>query len=103
MKLAKVIGTVVCSQKVKNLEGLKILLIQPLDGQLMPAGDAVAAIDTVQAGEGDLVYFTLARESTLALPYPSVPVDAAITGLVDQVHLDASGIANRTNIFEEDK
>jgi ethanolamine utilization protein EutN len=85
MKLARVIGTVVATRKDKSLDDLKILMIQPLDEKLESSGEPAAAIDTVQAGYGDLVYYTLARESSLALPEPFAPVDAAITGIVDQV------------------
>jgi ethanolamine utilization protein EutN len=88
MKLAKVIGTVVATRKVPAIDGLKILMIQPLNEKKENAGGPVAAIDTVQAGEGDLVYYTLAKESSLALPDSFAPVDAAITGIVDQVNVD---------------
>jgi ethanolamine utilization protein EutN len=99
MKLAKVIGTVVATRKSPTLEGQTILLIQPLDKHLQPAGAALAAVDTVQAGPGEIVYYTLAREAALALPEPNSPVDAAITGIVDQVDLDDQGIAGRERIF----
>lgn len=99
MRLAKVIGTVVATQKVDSIKDLKILMIQPLDEKLQNSGEAVAAIDTVQAGYGDLVYYTLARESTLALPESFAPVDAAITGIVDQVNVEDKGISDEKNIF----
>jgi ethanolamine utilization protein EutN len=100
MRLAKVIGTVVATQKVDSIKNLKILMIQPLDEKLQNSGEAVAAIDTVQAGYGDLVYYTLARESTLALPDPFAPVDASITGIVDQVNVEDIGIKDKQDIFE---
>ncbi len=100
MKLAKVTGTVVATTKVESIRDLKILMIQPLNEKLEPAGDQVAAIDTVQAGYGDLVYFTLAREASLALPEPFSPVDAAITGIVDQVNVEDNGIHNKETIFK---
>ncbi len=99
MKLAKVTGTVVSTQKVDSIRNLKILMIQPLNEKLEPAGGQVAAIDTVQAGPGDLVYYTLSREASLALPDPFAPVDAAITGIVDQVNVEDKGIHNKETIF----
>ncbi len=102
MKLAKVTGTVVATKKVDSIRDLKILMIQPLNEKLEPAGGPVAAIDTVQAGYGDLVYYTLSREASLALPQPFSPVDAAITGIVDQVNVEDIGISNRKNIFEKE-
>lgn len=99
MKLARVIGTVVATQKHRSLREMKMLMIQPLDKFLRPAGAAIAAVDTVQAGPGEIVYYTLAREAALALPDANAPVDAAITGIVDQVHLEDRGIAGRERIF----
>ncbi len=87
MKLARVIGTVVATIKDPSIDGLKILMIQPLNEKLENAGEPIAAIDVVQAGPRDLVYYTLARESALALPNTNAPVDAAITGIVDMVNL----------------
>ena len=102
MKLARVIGTVVTTKKVESIRDLKILVIQPLDEKLNRSGTPVAAIDTVQAGQGELVYYTLAREASLALPQPFAPVDASITGIVDQVHIEDVGIPDKGKIFEEE-
>jgi ethanolamine utilization protein EutN len=77
-------------------------MIQPLDEKLESSGEPAAAIDTVQAGVGDLVYYTLAREASLALPEPFAPVDAAITGIVDQVNVEDKGIMDKEKIFEEE-
>jgi ethanolamine utilization protein EutN len=103
MKLAKVIGTVVATKKDDNIRDLKILMVQPLDERLNNTGEPTAAIDTVQAGYGDLVYITLARESSMALPEPFAPVDAAITGIVDQVNIEDLGIKNKDKIFKMDE
>lgn len=88
MQLAKVIGTVVATQKMAGIEGLKILMIQPVTEDLKPTGGAIAAIDTVQAGPNDLVYWITAREAALALPNPDVAIDAAIIGIVDDVNIE---------------
>jgi ethanolamine utilization protein EutN len=77
-------------------------MIQPLDEKLKNAGEPVAAIDTVQAGYGDLVYYIIAREASLALPDPFSPVDATITGIVDQVNLEDVGIKDKKEIFTKD-
>jgi len=101
MKLARVIGTIVATQKVPAINNLKILVIQPLDDDERPVGGPIAAIDTAQAGPDDLVYWTMARESSLALPEPFAPVDAAITGIVDQINQEDVGITDKEKIFEE--
>jgi ethanolamine utilization protein EutN len=95
MQLARVIGTVVATVKTPGLQGVKLLLIQPLDRQLQPVGSQLVAADAVHmAGPGELVYFVAAREASQAMPDPFVPVDHAIVGIVDAVALlagDAPG------------
>ena len=85
MYLGIVTGTVVAERKASGLEGKKILLVQPVDQNSKPLGDIQAAIDTVQAGVGDLVYLVGSREAALACDPWFVPVDAAIVGIVDGV------------------
>jgi ethanolamine utilization protein EutN len=85
MYLGIVTGTVVAERKASGLEGKKILLVQPVDENSKPLGDVQAAIDTVQAGVGDLVYLVGSREAALACDPSFVPVDAAIVGIVDGV------------------
>ncbi|MSP16213.1 MAG: ethanolamine utilization protein EutN [Myxococcales bacterium] len=89
MYLGKVIGTVVASHKYAGLTGVKLLVVEPLDHHQKPAGDAHVAVDaTFQAGPNDLVTLVGSREAALALPETFVPVDAAIVGIVDQVHVE---------------
>ena len=86
MHLARVIGTVVASQKYKGLAGIKLLIVQPLDKQQQPSGEPIVAADaTAQAGPGELVFFIASREAALTLPVTFVPIDHAIVGLVDDV------------------
>jgi len=86
MQLGEVIGTVVATVKYPGLEGVRLLIVQPLDRDRRPAGRPVVAADGVHmAGPGDMVYFIGIREAALALPVPFVPVDHAICGIVDHV------------------
>lgn len=86
MQLARVIGTVVASQKYEGLTGIKFLIVQPLTKQQQPVGEPVVAADaTAQAGPGELVFIVGSREAVQALPIPFVPVDHAIVGIVDEV------------------
>jgi len=85
MQLARVIGTLVATQKAPGLEGVKLLVVQPLDRQGRPQGEpAIAADGTAQAGPGELVFVVASREAALTLPQWFVPVDLAISGIVDQ-------------------
>lgn len=89
MQLAKVIGTVVATQKYEGLEGIKFLIVQPLSKQQQPKGEPVIAADaTAQAGTHTLVFIVGSREAAQALPNTFVPVDHAIVGIVDEVSTD---------------
>jgi ethanolamine utilization protein EutN len=91
MKFGRVIGTLVATRKYEGLEGIKFLVVQPLDEDLNPQGEATIAADaTFQAGPGELVFMVASREGAQALPDWFVPVDLAITGIVDEVALDDS-------------
>ena len=85
MKLGRVIGTVVATEKVEGMEGLKLLVLRPLAADLSPAGPPLVATDaSAQAGPGSLVTYELSREAAL-LHHPRwVPVDAAVVGIVEQ-------------------
>jgi ethanolamine utilization protein EutN len=83
--LARVIGTVVATQKVPGLEGIKLMVVVPLTPDGDDDGGPLVACDRAQAGVGDHVFCVNKREATLAMPDPFVPVDAAIVGIVDQV------------------
>lgn len=83
MLLARVKGLVVATQKVESLAGLKLRMIQPVDGSDQVLGDPLVAVDMVASRDGDLVMFIDAREAPKALPTAYGPIDACIVGLVD--------------------
>ncbi len=85
MFLGKVIGTVVATRKYPGLEGIKLLIVQPLNGNQEATGDQVVAVDTQRAGPGDTVFMEDGREATYTLPVQFVPVEAAVVGIVDLV------------------
>lgn len=88
MLLGKVIGTVVASESYKGLEGVKYLIIQPLDKNQQPKGKPIVAADAIaMAGPGELVYYEGGREAAMALPVTFVPVDHSVIGIVDGVDL----------------
>ncbi len=88
MQLGRVTGTVVASIKAEGLEGVRFLIVQPLDKHQEPVGEPIVAADAVRmAGLGELVYVVASREAAEALEPRFVPVDHAIVGIVDEVHL----------------
>jgi ethanolamine utilization protein EutN len=92
MLFGRVRGTALSTLKYQGLEGVKLLIIQPLDSHLHPVGGLVVAADTVMAGASDLCVMARAREASLALPnIKFVPVDLAITGIVDELTVRPDG------------
>lgn len=90
MKLGRVVGRVVCTQKMECLDGLKLLLVQPVSEEGRNAGAPIVAFDVVRAGEGDLIFYESGKEAAQANPNGWFnPADAAIIGVVDQVNLGA--------------
>ena len=88
MQLARVVGTVVSTQKHRKFEGAKLLLVQPLTLDDQPRGTALLAIDTLGAGVHEKVLVVMeGRAAGEALGRKAAPVDAAIVGIVDTVDL----------------
>jgi len=88
MQLARITGTVVASVKSEGLEGVRFLIVQPLDKHRSPTGQPLVAADALHtAGPGELVYFVASREAAEAIEERFVPVDHAVVGIVDEVAL----------------
>jgi ethanolamine utilization protein EutN len=84
-----VVGTVVSTQKHRKFEGAKLLLVQPLNLDDTPRGNALLAVDGVGAGVHEKVLIVIeGRAAGEALGRKAAPVDAAIIGIVDQVDVD---------------
>ena len=83
MELARVIGTVVAERKHASLDGVRLLVVQPIEAGGGDVGEPLVAADPLQAGPGDVVSWITGREAALALPETFAPVDAAIVGIVD--------------------
>ncbi|MGD7651815.1 MAG: EutN/CcmL family microcompartment protein [Verrucomicrobiales bacterium] len=93
MYLGKVIGSVVSTKKDESMIGRKLLMVRPMladadnPGQLKPGANTIVAIDTLGAGEGELVMFAQGSSARQADGLKALPVDAAIVGLVDSVNI----------------
>jgi ethanolamine utilization protein EutN len=84
--LARVVGTVVSTQKNRAFEGAKLLLVQPIGLDDSPRGATLLAVDSVGAGVTERVLVVLeGRAAGEALGRKGAPVDAAIVGIVDSV------------------
>jgi ethanolamine utilization protein EutN len=92
MLLGRVKGRAVCTLKFPGTEGLKLLVVQPLNKKLEPVGLLQVAADVVEAGTGDLCVMVRSREAALAMPdIKFVPVDLALVGVVDELYVLPDG------------
>jgi len=90
MFLAQVVGKIVATIKHDDLHGKKILLVRPLDLSLSPAGKTVLAVDSVDAGAGDVVL--VADEGNAAaqvLEMERGPIRTVIVGVVDSIDMES--------------
>lgn len=92
MLFGRVHGTAVCTMKIAGTEGLKLLVVQPVNRKLEPVGTLQVAADVVQAGPGDVCVMVRSREAALAMPeIRFVPVDLALVGIVDELLVKPDG------------
>ena len=88
MVIGRVIGDVVATQKHPSHHGRKALLVQPLNLDGTDRGDAVVALDAVDAGTGDRVLLVMEGFSAMtAVGRPESPIDMAVIGVIDRVDL----------------
>ena len=98
MFLAKVTGSVVATQKVASMTGRKLLTVEPLrvePGQrdrLVGTGRTFVVVDTVGAGQGEIVLLVQGSSARLTPETEKLPVDAAIIGIVDTVNVESRTI-----------
>ena len=86
MLFGRVHGSAICTLKYPGTQGLKLLVVQPLNKNLEPVGVLQVAADVVDAGPGDLCVMVRSREAALAMPVVKfVPVDLALVGIVDEL------------------
>jgi len=92
MLFGRVKGSAVCTLKYEGTEGLKLLVVQPLNKKMEPVGLLQVAADVVDAGIGDLCVMVRAREASLAMPAVKfVPIDLALVGIVDELEIRPDG------------
>jgi microcompartment protein CcmK/EutM len=89
MLLARIVGTVVSTRKDPRLEGKKLLIVKPISPEGADESGYLIAVDTVDAGFRETVLIVSGSSARMAAECKDRPVDAAIVGIVDSVHLDA--------------
>jgi ethanolamine utilization protein EutN len=87
MQLGRVVGTVVVSVKNETLDGVTLLLVQPMSSSREAVGRVIVAADSMGAGVGEDVFFVRGKEASFPFYPTEVPADAGIVGIVDSWHL----------------
>ncbi len=83
MQLAKVTGTVVATRKEATLEGLRLMMVRPVDEDGKPTGQHLVAADAVGAGQGEMVLVAAGSSARQTHATDKRPVDAVIMAIVD--------------------
>jgi len=91
MIFARVIGTVVSSQKDPNLSGKKLLLCREVDHEGKPLKTYHVAVDAVQAGEGSFVLLSYGSSARMTDETKNAPIDAVIMAIIDDVQITHRG------------
>ena len=85
MRLGRVVGRLWSSVKTEQLEGVRLLVIQPIDEAGADTGSTLIAVDAVSAGTGDTIYWCRGKEASFAMLPAQVGADAAVVGIVDSI------------------
>ncbi len=88
MKLAKVLGTVVATEKDARLEGFRFLMLGEWGPDNKPAGGSVVAVDAVGAGVGEMVLFASGSSARQTVATDNKPVDAVVMAIVDSWEIE---------------
>ena len=89
MMIARVIGTVVSTQKEPTLEGLRLLVCQPVNAAGEKVGSVVVAADAVGAGPGEMILYATGSSARQTIATQNRPVDAVVMAIVD--HWEVAG------------
>jgi ethanolamine utilization protein EutN len=109
MFVARVTGSVVATQKVESMVGQKLLVVEPYrvdesdPGRLKATGRTFVAVDTVGAGRGEMVLIVQGSSARLTPETKSLPVDTAIIGIVDSVHVEQSCVYSREDAGKDQR
>src|SRR6266852_419379 len=103
MLLARVVGTVVATRKDPRLEGFKLLVVKPVSPEGKDEAGYLIAVDTVSAGSRETVILVSGSSARMADGCKDKPVDTAIVGIVDTIHMDAQAPASKAAPAEKKK
>jgi ethanolamine utilization protein EutN len=88
MYLGKVLGTIWATRKYETINGYKMQIVQPINADEKNYGDPLIALDTVGAGQGEIIFYITSSEAVIPLDVDMAPVDASIVGIVDSINVE---------------
>jgi len=83
MQLARVVGTVVATRKEESMQGIKLLVVRPLDEEGRESGNAIVSADAVGAGPGEVVLIAAGSSARQTVVTDKRPVDSVVMAIVD--------------------
>lgn len=95
MKLGKIVGTVVSTQKDQKIETLRLYIVRDLSVQLEEKSSFVVAADSVGAGVGEVVLYASGSSARQTDMTQSRPIDATIMAIVDQIDMEGTLLYNK--------
>ncbi len=95
MEFGIIKGNVVCTSKDEKMQGTKLLLVQPVDEGLKSVSPPIVGIDSVGAGEGELVLFVKGSSARMTEMTDGRPVDCTIMAIVDYIEKEGSIIFDK--------
>jgi ethanolamine utilization protein EutN len=93
MTLGRVVGTVVSTRKDERLRGFKLLVVKAIDPGGKEKASYLVAVDTVDAGMGELVLVVSGSSARMSSGCEDRPVDAAVVGIIDTIDLSTVELA----------
>src|ERR1051326_1001260 len=87
MYLGRVVGCVWSTAKDSRLNGMRLLVVQPLNPELQSTGKRIICADCTGAGAGEMIYWVRGKEASFPFLPDEPPVDTTIVGIVDSVHV----------------
>ncbi|KAJ52581.1 ethanolamine utilization protein EutN [Clostridium tetanomorphum] len=90
MIIGEVLGNVWATRKDENLNGLKFLVIRPIDYYSNKEFPTFVAVDSIGAGIGETVLIVQGSSARVSVGNNNVPVDATIVGIIDTVEVEKS-------------
>ena len=103
MIFARVVGTVVSTNKEPKLVGKKLLLVQPVEPAGTPKGSPLVAVDAVGAGEGEFVLLVQGSSARQTAATEGNPVDCVVVAIVDTVELNGKAVFEKSKDKELSK